>query len=76
MIQAYHSRRCYERTRGGLMVSVVAKALKRQAISEASHETDDDKPRHASVGEVVNLVSGDSYSFGQWARFLLVKRLL
>jgi ABC-type multidrug transport system fused ATPase/permease subunit len=47
------------------MVTVVMKALRRQHVAHNSSDAADEV-RHASVGEVVSLVTGDSYNLAQW----------
>jgi hypothetical protein len=55
MFKNWHTRRCYERTRGQLFCSLHYKALKRQDINGRAGVTDDDE-NIADLGKVVNLM--------------------
>jgi hypothetical protein len=51
----WHTRRCYERTRGQLFCALHYKALKRQDLSGKT-STNDDERGGADLGKVVNLM--------------------
>ena len=57
MFQTWHTRRCYERTRGQLFCALHFKALKRRDIS-GKHTSDADggDEANADLGKVVNLM--------------------
>lgn len=58
MFQTWHTRRCYERTRGQLFCSLHYKALKRRDIS-GKHTSENDEANeetNADLGKVVNLM--------------------
>jgi len=55
LFKNWHTRRCYERTRGQLFCSLHYKALKRQDIAGKASTTDGDKGS-ADLGKVVNLM--------------------
>ena len=59
MFQTWHTRRCYERTRGQLFCLLHYKALKRRDIS-GKHTTSTngkgDEETNADMGKVVNLM--------------------
>ncbi|KAJ8702162.1 hypothetical protein PTI98_000902 [Pleurotus ostreatus] len=64
LLKSWHTRRCYERTRGQLFCNLHYKALKRQDVSkQGSHE--DDKQSNADLGKILNLMQGDSYAVAQ-----------
>jgi hypothetical protein len=53
LYQAWHSRRCYERTRGQLFCTIHYKALKRRDTSgKVQHEEEE----NADLGKIVNLM--------------------
>lgn len=55
LLQSWHTRRCYERTRGQLFCALHYKALKRQDVSgKITHE--DDEQGSADLGKIVNLM--------------------
>ena len=59
MFQTWHTRRCYERTRGQLFCSLHYKALKRRDISgkhTTSTDGEGDEKTNADLGKVVNLM--------------------
>ena len=59
MFQTWHTRRCYERTRGQLFCALHHKALKRRDISgkhAASSVDDGQEETDADLGKVVNLM--------------------
>jgi hypothetical protein len=55
LFQGWHTRRCYERTRGQLFCSIHYKSLKRQDISGVLADKDDEH-RRADLGKIVNLM--------------------
>ncbi|GLB35831.1 putative ABC transporter transmembrane region [Lyophyllum shimeji] len=64
LFQSWHTRRCYERTRGQIFCSLHHKSLKRQDISgQVSQDGDDHKS--ADLGKIVNLMQGDTYAVAQ-----------
>jgi hypothetical protein len=55
LFQTWHTRRCYERTRGQLFCAIHHKALKRQDVSgKVNHE--DDEEGNADLGKILNLM--------------------
>ncbi|EGN94459.1 hypothetical protein SERLA73DRAFT_114694 [Serpula lacrymans var. lacrymans S7.3] len=63
-LKNWHTRRCYERTRGQLFCSLHYKALRRQDISgQVSHESEGSG--RADLGKIVNLMQGDAYAVAQ-----------
>ncbi|KAJ6621075.1 pleiotropic drug resistance ABC transporter [Mycena sp. CBHHK59/15] len=67
LIQSWHTRRCYERTRGQLFCTLHYKSLKRQEMSGRvnSGEGDESEVDNANLGKIVNLMQGDSYAVSQ-----------
>ena len=63
LIRNWHTRRCYERTRGQLFCALHYKALKREEIS--GHTGKGEEEGKAELGKIVNLMQGDSYSVAQ-----------
>ncbi|KAF5385025.1 hypothetical protein D9615_001230 [Tricholomella constricta] len=64
LFQSWHTRRCYERTRGQLFCSLHYKSLMRQDITgKISQEGDEQKS--ADLGKIVNLMQGDTYAVAQ-----------
>lgn len=55
LFQSWHSRRCYERTRGQLFCVLNYKALKRQDISGKIVDENSEK-ENADLGKIVNLM--------------------
>ncbi|KAG6817909.1 hypothetical protein H0H87_012377 [Tephrocybe sp. NHM501043] len=55
LFQSWHTRRCYERTRGQLFCSIHYKSLKRQDISGELNQDGDDR-KSADLGKIVNLM--------------------
>lgn len=55
LFQGWHTRRCYERTRGQLFCSLHYKALKRRDISDKYKEGGEEK-ESADLGKIVNLM--------------------
>ncbi|KIL71527.1 hypothetical protein M378DRAFT_182928 [Amanita muscaria Koide BX008] len=64
LFQAWHSRRCYERTRGQLFCSLHFKSLKRRDISGKANG-DGEGEENADLGKIVNLMQGDAYAVAQ-----------
>jgi hypothetical protein len=55
LFQRWHTRRCYERTRGQLFCAIHHKALKRQDVSgKVIHDGDDEG--NADLGKILNLM--------------------
>lgn len=70
LFQAWHTRRCYERTRGQLFCALHYKALKRRDIGGKTTSKDEDgvskdKDESADLGKIVNLMQGDAYAVAQ-----------
>ncbi|KAF9644674.1 pleiotropic drug resistance ABC transporter [Thelephora ganbajun] len=68
MFQTWHTRRCYERTRGQLFCALHYKALKRRDISgkhATSSNDEGEEETSADLGKVVNLMQGDAYAVAQ-----------
>ncbi|KAF5368585.1 hypothetical protein D9758_002189 [Tetrapyrgos nigripes] len=64
LFKQWHTRRCYERTRGQLFCTIHYKALKRQDVSgQVNQEGDENKK--ADLGKIVNLMQGDAYAVAQ-----------
>lgn len=55
LFQSWHTRRCYERTRGQLFCALHYKALKRQDVS-GKVTNEDDEQGSADLGKIVNLM--------------------
>lgn len=64
LIQRWHQRRCYERTRGQLFCALHYKSLKRQDVVGKAGGQDDGQDS-ADLGKIVNLMQGDSYAVAQ-----------
>ncbi|KAG8691671.1 hypothetical protein FRC11_013282 [Ceratobasidium sp. 423] len=67
IVHRWHTRRCYERTRGTLFCALHYKALKRRDLSGATHtdEPDEKDTSSADIGRIVNLMQGDAYAVAQ-----------
>ncbi|KAH6917037.1 pleiotropic drug resistance ABC transporter [Coprinopsis sp. MPI-PUGE-AT-0042] len=63
LIRNWHTRRCYERTRGQLFCALHYKALKREEVSGQVAKGEDEG--RAELGKIVNLMQGDSYAVAQ-----------
>ncbi|XP_006460356.1 hypothetical protein AGABI2DRAFT_203369 [Agaricus bisporus var. bisporus H97] len=63
LFQAWHTRRCYERTRGQLFCAIHYKALKRRETSCKSSTPG--KEEHSDLGRILNIMRGDSYAVAQ-----------
>ncbi|KAJ4485740.1 P-loop containing nucleoside triphosphate hydrolase protein [Lentinula aciculospora] len=64
LIQQWHTRRCYERTRGQLFCAIHYKALKRQDLT-GHIDSEEEENKSADLGKIVNLMQGDSYAVSQ-----------
>ncbi|KAG1845953.1 pleiotropic drug resistance ABC transporter [Suillus tomentosus] len=62
LFKNWHTRRCYERTRGQLFCALHYKALRRRDISG---KTSSDEEGSADLGKIVNLMQGDAYAVAQ-----------
>jgi hypothetical protein len=57
MFQTWHTRRCYERTRGTIFCALHYKALTRLDVSgKMEHENDSEGEASADLGKIVNLM--------------------
>ncbi|KAL0951622.1 hypothetical protein HGRIS_008303 [Hohenbuehelia grisea] len=65
LFKSWHTRRCYERTRGQLFCTLHYKSLKRRDVSNAGMAEENDDPGSADLGRIVNLMQGDSYAVSQ-----------
>ncbi|KAJ7161288.1 P-loop containing nucleoside triphosphate hydrolase protein [Mycena crocata] len=66
LIQSWHTRRCYERTRGQLFCTLHYKSLVRQEMSgKINTQEGDEEADNANLGKIVNLMQGDSYAVSQ-----------
>lgn len=66
LFQGWHTRRCYERTRGQLFCALHYKALKRRDLSgRINKEGEKQEEKSADLGKVVNLMQGDAYAVAQ-----------
>ncbi|PFH52248.1 hypothetical protein AMATHDRAFT_2254 [Amanita thiersii Skay4041] len=65
LYQGWHTRRCYERTRGQLFCMLHYKTLKRKDISGTTNHSNDREPDNADLGKIVNLMQGDAYNVAQ-----------
>ncbi|KAJ7459165.1 P-loop containing nucleoside triphosphate hydrolase protein [Mycena galericulata] len=67
LIQSWHTRRCYERTRGQLFCTLHYKSLVRQEMSGKinTQKGDESEVDNANLGKIVNLMQGDSYAVSQ-----------
>ncbi|KAK0233579.1 P-loop containing nucleoside triphosphate hydrolase protein [Armillaria fumosa] len=74
LFQGWHTRRCYERTRGQLFCALHYKSLRRQNIEgQVKHEGSENEGG-AHLGKIVNLMQGDAYAVSQ--RFWEFSRLI
>ncbi|EMD33950.1 hypothetical protein CERSUDRAFT_117480 [Gelatoporia subvermispora B] len=64
LYKCWHTRRCYERTRGQLFCALHYKALKRRDITGKASENENGDQR-ADLGKIVNLMQGDAYAVAQ-----------
>ncbi|KAG7099723.1 hypothetical protein E1B28_001540 [Marasmius oreades] len=64
LFQQWHTRRCYERTRGQLFCAIHYKALKRQDMTGKT-KREGEEENNASLGKIVNLMQGDTYAVAQ-----------
>lgn len=55
LFKSWHTRRCYERTRGQLFCTLHYKSLKRQEISGRVNR-EGEEPNNADLGKIVNLM--------------------
>ncbi|CAE6419815.1 unnamed protein product [Rhizoctonia solani] len=67
IVHRWHTRRCYERTRGTLFCALHYKALKRRDLSGAvqADNQDEKDTSSADIGRIVNLMQGDAYAVAQ-----------
>lgn len=68
LFHGWHTRRCYERTRGQLFCAIHYKALQRKDTRGkvgSSDETEAATGNVSDIGRVVNLMSGDAYAVSQ-----------
>ena len=66
LFQGWHTRRCYERTRGQMFCALHYKALKRRDLSgKVNEEGEKLEEKSADLGKVVNLMQGDAYAIAQ-----------
>lgn len=56
LFQSWHTRRCYERTRGQLFCALHYKSLRRQDVNQAVRPKDDTESGNADLGKIVNLM--------------------
>jgi hypothetical protein len=54
LFQSWHTRRCYERTRGQLFCALHYKSLKRQEVSGRVQKEGEEK--NADLGKIINLM--------------------
>lgn len=54
LYQSWHTRRCYERTRGQLFCAIHYKALKRQEVSGRIQR--EGEAKNADLGKIINLM--------------------
>ncbi|CAE6425291.1 unnamed protein product [Rhizoctonia solani] len=67
IVHRWHTRRCYERTRGTLFCALHYKALKRRdlgGVTQTDKQDEKDIPS-ADIGRIVNLMQGDAYAVAQ-----------
>ncbi|KAJ7070796.1 P-loop containing nucleoside triphosphate hydrolase protein [Mycena amicta] len=65
LIKGWHTRRCYERTRGQLFCTLHYKSLLRQDMSGKVNAKEGEEVENANLGKIVNLMQGDSYAVAQ-----------
>jgi ABC-type multidrug transport system fused ATPase/permease subunit len=65
VFQRWHTRRCYERTRGQLFCALHYKALQRRDLSGKATQKGSEEEDSADLGRVVNLMQGDCYAVAQ-----------
>ncbi|KAJ3575801.1 hypothetical protein NP233_g845 [Leucocoprinus birnbaumii] len=63
LFQAWHTRRCYERTRGQLFCAIHYKALRRREVS--GKQSANGEQENSDLGRVVNIMRGDAYNVSQ-----------
>ncbi|KIM47463.1 hypothetical protein M413DRAFT_22125 [Hebeloma cylindrosporum] len=63
LFKSWHTRRCYERTRGQLFCTLHYKSLKRQEVSGRVQK--DGEMKNADLGKIINLMQDDSYAVAQ-----------
>ncbi|KDR85730.1 hypothetical protein GALMADRAFT_84830 [Galerina marginata CBS 339.88] len=63
IFQSWHTRRCYERTRGQLFCTLHYKSLKRQEVSGRVQR--EGETTNADLGKIINLMQGDTYAVAQ-----------
>ncbi|KAH7930921.1 pleiotropic drug resistance ABC transporter [Leucogyrophana mollusca] len=64
LFKNWHTRRCYERTRGQLFCSLHYKALRRRDVS-GKGANEEGEESSADLGKIVNLMQGDAYAVAQ-----------
>ncbi|KAG5732825.1 ATP-dependent bile acid permease, partial [Termitomyces sp. T112] len=64
ILQVWHTRRCYERTRGQLFCAIHYKSLRRQDLSGHVDQDKEDN-KSADLGKIINLMQGDTYTVAQ-----------
>ncbi|KAJ3535367.1 hypothetical protein NMY22_g6525 [Coprinellus aureogranulatus] len=64
LYQRWHTRRCYERTRGQLFCLIHYKSLRREEASGHVVKGEGEEAR-ADLGKIVNLMQGDTYAVAQ-----------
>ncbi|KAK0208709.1 P-loop containing nucleoside triphosphate hydrolase protein [Desarmillaria ectypa] len=74
LFQGWHTRRCYERTRGQLFCALHYKSLRRQNVEGQVKHEDSENEGGAHLGKIVNLMQGDAYAVAQ--RFWEFSRIL
>ncbi|KIY73590.1 P-loop containing nucleoside triphosphate hydrolase protein [Cylindrobasidium torrendii FP15055 ss-10] len=66
LFQGWHTRRCYERTRGQLFCALHYKSLRRQNLDgQVKKDGDGEDEGGAHLGKIVNLMQGDTYAVSQ-----------
>ncbi|KAH8835549.1 P-loop containing nucleoside triphosphate hydrolase protein [Flagelloscypha sp. PMI_526] len=65
LFKGWHTRRCYERTRGQLFCMLHYKALRRRDISGKTTTSGEKKEDNSDLGRIVNLMQGDAYAVAQ-----------
>jgi hypothetical protein len=56
LFQRWHTRRCYERTRGQLFCALHYKALKRRDVTAVAQKEENEGEASADLGKIVNLM--------------------
>ncbi|KAG7452254.1 P-loop containing nucleoside triphosphate hydrolase protein [Guyanagaster necrorhizus] len=65
LFQSWHTRRCYERTRGQLFCTLHYKSLRRRNVEGQVKREGSENEGGVHLGKIVNLMQGDAYAVSQ-----------